>query len=452
MSVDMSQHFRKRDLLKYTIPSMATMVFTSVYSIVDGLFISNFVGTTAFAAVNLVMPLLMGVGVFGTMLGTGGGAIVAKTRGEGDDARANRYFSLLAYAALVLGVILAIVGIVVLKPFSIAMGATGQMLDDCMEYGVVFMAAMPFFVSQYAFQSFFMTAGKPQLGFAASIGAGVTNIVLDALFVAVFGWGLAGAAVASALGMVVGGVFPLIYFARKNSSCLKLGKTRVEWSVLGKACVNGSSEMVTNLAFNLVAVAYNLQLMRFFGEDGVAAYGVIMYVGMIFGALYFGYAVASAPLMSFQFGAQNKVEMQSLFRKGIFFVVLFGVLMLGAAQATAPVVAGIFVGYDAGLSDFTEFAFRLYSIAFLFMGFSIFGSMLFTSLNNGLVSALISFLRTLLFEVGAVMLLPILIGPNGIWLAVVVAELVSVAVTGIFMLALGEHYGYLKGRANGSNR
>lgn len=442
MPVDMSKHFTWGALLKFTAPSIAMMIFTSLYGIVDGLFVSNFAGKTAFAAVNLIMPFVMILSTAGFMVGTGGSAIVAKTRGEGDDARANRYFSLLAYFAFALGVVLAVIGLATMEPVARALGADDAMVGTCVLYGRMLMATLPFYVLQFAFQSFFVTAGKPQLGFGVIVVAGVANMVLDAVFVGALGWGVAGAAAATNISELLGGGIPLIYFFARNGSFLRLGRTRVEPRVIGKACVNGSSEMVANIAMSLVGMLYNLQLMAYVGADGVAAYGVIMYTGLVFGAVFIGYSMGSSPLMSFQYGAKNTVEMRNLLRKSLAFVGSGGIAMFAAAQLLAAPISTAFVGYDAALEQLTVQGFRLYSISFLFMGFSIYGSAFFTSLNNGLVSALISFLRTLVFEVASVLLLPLLLGVTGIWLSVSVAELAAVTVMAIFMLALGRHYGY----------
>lgn len=442
MPVDMSKHFTWGALLKFTAPSIAMMIFTSLYGIVDGLFVSNFAGKTAFAAVNLIMPFVMILSTAGFMVGTGGSAIVAKTRGEGDDARANRYFSLLAYFAFALGVVLAVIGLSTMEPVARALGADDAMVGTCVLYGRMLMATLPFYVLQFAFQSFFVTAGKPQLGFGVIVVAGVANMVLDAVFVGAFGWGVAGAAAATNISELLGGGIPLVYFFARNGSFLRLGRTRVEPRVIGKACVNGSSEMVANIAMSLVGMLYNLQLMAYVGADGVAAYGVIMYTGLVFGAVFIGYSMGSSPLMSFQYGAKNTVEMRNLLRKSLAFVGAGGIAMFAAAQLLAAPISAAFVGYDAALEQLTVQGFRLYSISFLFMGFSIYGSAFFTSLNNGLVSALISFLRTLVFEVASVLLLPLLLGVTGIWLSVSVAELAAVTVMAIFMLALGRHYGY----------
>ena len=442
MTVNMSQHFTVAQLLKFTAPSIAMAVFASLYSIVDGVFVSNFAGKTALAAVNFIFPFIMILSSVGLMIGTGGSAIVAKTRGEGDEARANRYFSMLVGFAAAAGVVLAVAGALLTEPVAAWLGAEGQMLADATLYGRLLFLSLPFFMLQYAFQSFFVTAGKPQLGFAVVVAAGVTNMALDALFVGLFGWGLVGAALATNIGEVVGGGLPLAYFLRDNKSFLRLRPVRPEWRVIGKACVNGSSEMVANVAMSLVSMLYNFQLLRYLGEDGVAAYGVIMYTAMVFGAIFMGYAMGSSPLMSFQYGARNHREMRSLLVKSLGLVAAGSVAMFAAGQVFAEPLSRIFVSYDPELLTLTVHGYRVYALCFLLMGFSIYGSAFFTSLGNGAVSAVISFLRTLVFETGAVILLPLVLGVDGIWLSVTVAELASVLVTAAFMVALSGHYGY----------
>ena len=445
MSVDMSKHFSTSALIKFTLPTIAMMIFTSCYTIVDGFFVSNYAGKTALAAVNLILPPVMMLASFGMMIGTGGSALVAKTLGEGDNARARRHFSLLIIFAFVLGSVLAVGGWFFMEPTAAVLGATGQMAKDATLYGRMMMISMPFFILQYAFQSFFVTAGKPKYGFYVIVVAGVTNIVLDFLFVGLFGWGLVGAALATNIGELIGGSVPLVYFARKRSTPLYFVRPHLRWPVIGKACANGSSEMVTNIAMSLVGILYNWQLLRFIGEDGVAAYGVIMYTVMIFSAVFMGYAVGTSPLMSFQYGAQNHTEMRSLLWKSLGLIAVASVVMFLLGQSLAAPLSAIFVSYDAALLELTVSAYKLYALCFLFMGFAMYASAFFTALNNGLVSALISFLRTLVFQVAAVIVLPMLFGIDGIWLSVTVGDALTCLVAATFMIALSGRYGYRKG-------
>lgn len=446
MAVDMSKHFSMGQLLKYALPSICMTIFTSLYVVVDGLFVSNFAGSRPLAAVNLVFPILMILSSVGFMIGTGGSAIVAKTRGEGDDVRANRYFSLLTYSAIALGLILTVVGIFAIEPLCILMGAEGEMVELCRVYGYISLVSLPFFMLQNVFQVFFVTAGKPKMGLVVILIAGITNMVLDWLLIAVLQWGIAGAALGTVAGEILGGAIPLVYFARKNTSFLRLGKTKFEGRILGKACVNGSSEMVTNIAMSVVAMLFNYQLMRLIGENGVAAYSVIMYVAMVFGAIFMGYAIGTSPLMSYQFGAKNSHEQQSIFKKSVAFALVGGIAMFAVAQLSAAPLSWIFVGYDPDLYDLTVMAFRMYAFMYIPMGFTVYASALFTAVNNGLISALISFLRTFLFEAGCVLLLPVWLGTNGIWLATPVAECAAFIIALVFILLFGKHYGFLPDR------
>lgn len=443
MNIQLSDHFTYRRLIQFVIPSVAMMILTSIYGVVDGLFVSNFVGKTPFAAVNLVIPFTMILGAFGFMLGTGGTALVAKTLGEGRQEEANRIFSMLIYFALGLGVLLTIFGIAVLKRIVIKMGADDAMLRHCMIYGRIVLLGIPFYMLQNMFQNFLIAAEKPQLGLIVTIAAGVTNMVLDALFIAVLGWGVAGAAAATALGQCVGGLVPFVYFARKNSSKLSLVKTRLMGGALFHACTNGSSELVSNVSMSLVGMLYNLQLMKFAGENGVAAYGVIMYVNFIFIAIFLGYAYGSAPIVAFNYGARRTEELQNVLKKSLKLILGTGISLFLIATVFAGVLSGLFVGYDAELYRLTVRGFHLYAISFLLCGFNIYGSSFFTALNNGVVSAAISFLRTVVFEVAAILILPVFFGVDGIWCAITVAELASILITIGAFSALRRRYQYL---------
>ena len=377
------------------------------------------------------------------MLGTGGTALVAKTLGEGRQEEANRIFSMLIYFALGLGVLLTIFGIAVLKGIVIKMGADDAMLRHCMIYGRIVLLGIPFYMLQNMFQNFLIAAEKPQLGLIVTIAAGVTNMVLDALFIAVLGWGVAGAAAATALGQCVGGLVPFVYFARKNSSKLSLVKTRLMGGALFHACTNGSSELVSNVSMSLVGMLYNLQLMKFAGENGVAAYGVIMYVNFIFIAIFLGYAYGSAPIVAFNYGARRTEELQNVLKKSLKLILGTGISLFLIATVFAGVLSGLFVGYDAELYRLTVRGFHLYAISFLLCGFNIYGSSFFTALNNGVVSAAISFLRTVVFEVAAILILPVFFGVDGIWCAITVAELASILITIGAFSALRRRYQYL---------
>lgn len=432
-SIHLWDHFTYKRLLRFTLPSMVMMVFTSVYGVVDGFFVSNFVGKTPFAAVNFIMPLLMILGCAGFMFGTGGSALIAKTMGEGKAKKANELFSLIVYAGLVSGILIMVFGLVLLKPAAILMGAEGRLLEDSILYGKIILAAIPFYILQYEFQCLFATAGKPQLGLCVTVASGVTNMVLDGLFVAVFSWGLAGAAWATALSQFVGGVAPLIYFGRENSSQLRLGKCGFDGKALLRTCANGSSELMSNISMSVVGMLYNIQLIKYAGENGVAAYGVLMYVSLIFQAIFIGYAVGGAPVIGYHYGAGHHDELRNLLRKSIRLMAVFSLLMFLAGQALARPLSLLFVSYDEELLEMTVHAFAIFSFSFLLSGFSIFTSSFFTALNDGLTSALISFLRTLVFQSGAVLLFPLVWGLEGIWMSIVAAEVLAAGVMALFL-------------------
>lgn len=439
--IKLSDKFTFKKLLVFTLPSIVMMVFTSVYGVVDGLFVSNFVGKTPFAALNFIMPFLLILGTVGFMFGAGGSALIAKTLGEQKPEEANRIFSLLVYVSFALAVVIAAVGTVFLRPLARLLGA-GDLLDDCVKYGRIILIALPVYVLQMEFQSFFITAEKPRLGLLFTVSAGVINMILDALFVAVFRWGLRGAAAATVIGQAVGGIGPLFYFFRKNGSLLRLGKTGWNGRALLKTCTNGSSEFMSNVAMSVVSMLYNMQLMKYAGENGVAAYGVMMYVGFVFVAIFIGYSIGVAPVVGYNYGALNREELHSLLKKSLVIIAIASAVMFGISEGLSVPFSKLFTGYDSELYAMTRRGFLIYSFCFLFAGFNIFGSAFFTALNNGPVSAAISFLRALVFQVVAVFTLPLLWGVDGIWISVVASDMAAVIVTIGFLLGLRKRYGY----------
>ena len=441
-AIQLSDHFNYKRLLRFTFPSIIMLVFTSIYGVVDGFFVSNFVGKTPFAAVNFIMPFLMILGCAGFMFGTGGGALIAITMGTGNQKKANELFSLIIYTSAVCGILLAISGFLLLRPAASLMGAKGLLLEGCVAYGRIILPAIPFYILQYEFQCLFATAGKPNLGLAITIAAGLTNIILDALFVAVFHWGLEGAAAATALSQFIGGFVPLCYFGRKNTSLLRLVKCRFDASALIKTCTNGSSELMSNISMSIVSMLYNAQLLKYAGEDGVAAYGVLMYVSLVFLAVFIGYSVGTAPIISYHFGAENHSELKGLRKKSLRIIGIFAVIMLACSYILAKPLSIVFVGYDQELLDLTSHAFSIFAFSFLFSGYAIFGSSFFTALNNGLISAAISFMRTLVFQVAAVLIFPLIWKVDGIWLSMVAAEVLALGVTAAFLRVEKKRYGY----------
>lgn len=440
--IQLSDHFNNARLIRFVLPSVVMMVFTSIYGIVDGLFVINFAGGSQFAAINLVMPLLIIVGAVGFMIGTGGTAIVAKTLGMKQDKLANEYFSLLVYVTAIVGTIIAVIGIIVARDVSRLLGAEGQTLEYCTTYARIVLIALPCFMLQNVFQSLFITAEKPKLGLATTVAAGVTNILLDALFVAVFKWGLEGAAAATAISQGVGGIVPIIYFAGKNTSLLRLGKTRFYGKMLLDTCINGSSELMSNISASVVTILYNYQLMRLEGERGVSAYGVIMYVSFFFVAIFIGFAIGSSPIVSYHYGADNRDELKNLRRRSLTIVGITGAVMTALALALTVPICTIFAGGDRVLYDLTVRGFIIYSFSYLMAGINIYGSAFFTALNNGVISAVISFLRTLVFQCITVIVLPIFFAMDGVWFSIIIAEILSLAVTIIFLVAKRKKYGY----------
>lgn len=440
--IQLSDHFTYSRLFRFVLPSIVMMVFTSIYGVVDGLFVSNFAGKTAFASINLIMPFLIILGAMGFMLGTGGTALVSRVLGEGDKEHAIKYFSMITLFGILLGVILTVVGVLAMRPMAILLGATEAMVDDCVLYGRIVVCFLTSFMLQNMFQSFLIAAERPKFGLLITLAAGVTNMVLDALFVGVFRWGIAGAAIATGISQTVGGVVPLMYFLFSKSSPLRLRWTEFEAQPLLRSCANGSSELMSNISGSLIGMLYNAQLMRFLGEDGVATYGVLMYVQFIFVAIDIGYSIGCAPIISYHYGARNHPELRNLLTKGLKVMGILGIVMTIAAISLSGTLANIFVGYDATLCELTRHAFHLFSFAFLLAGFNIFLSSFFTALNNGGVSAAISFLRTLVFQAASVILLPMALDVDGLWWAASAAEALAFVVSIGFLLAMKGKYHY----------
>jgi putative MATE family efflux protein len=443
MAIQLSDHFTYKKLLRFVMPSIIMMIFTSIYGVVDGFFVSNYAGEEAFEAVNFIMPFLMLPGALGFMFGTGGSALIAAKLGEGEQRTANRYFSLLIYVGTGLGILLAALCIVFLRPIALFLGADEAMLTYCVRYGRIILLALPALILQFMFQSFFVTAEKPKLGLFVTLAAGFTNIILDFLLVGILSLDVEGAAIATAASQLVGGIIPLFYFFSKNNSLLRLGKTKWEGKALLHTCVNGSSELMTNLSLSLVNMLYNFQLIRFLGNDGIAAYGTIMYVNFIFISVFIGFSVGTAPIVSFHYGAGNHSELKSLLKKSFVIIGVSSVAMVLLSIVLAKPLSMLFASSHPDLLAMTVRGFYIFSFSFLFAGLAIFGSSFFTALNNGLISAVISFLRTLVFQIAAVILLPLVFELDGIWISIVVAELAAAALSVAFILARKNKYHYM---------
>ena len=442
MEIKLSDHFTYRRLIRFVLPSIFMMIFTSIYGVVDGFFVSNFAGKMEFAAVNLIMPFPMMLGAVGFMIGTGGSALVSISLGEGKEKEAKELFSMLIYVLIGLGIVLTVFGIIFMEDIAVLLGAEGEILKYCVQYGRILLIGLVPFMLQNTFQSFLVTAEKPTFGLVITVAAGVTNMVLDFVLIGVMRGGVVGAALATTISQFIGGLIPLIYFMRKNDSVLRLVRARLNLRALWKTCFNGSSELMTNVSLSLVNMLYNIQLLKFAGEDGVAAYGVIMYVNFIFVAVFIGYAIGTAPIIGYHYGAGNRNEMHNVYKKSLIFNVVSGIVMCIVAIVLAGMLAKIFVGYDQALYEMTKFAFSIYSLAFVVMGINIYASSFFTALGNGIVSAVLSFLRTLLFQVAAVLILPMIFGLNGIWMSIVVAEAVALVVSVVCLKKFRKRYGY----------
>lgn len=441
--IRLSDHFSLRRLLRYALPSIAMMIFSSIYGIVDGFFVSNYVGKMAFTAVNLIYPFLIILGSIGFMFGTGGAALISKTMGEKNIKKAKETFSLIIFTSVVLGIILSILGIIFLPQIASLLGAKDEVLTDCILYGKIILISLPFYILQYEFQCLFSTAGKPKFGLIVTVISGISNIIFDYLLVVVFSLGLFGAAIATMISQIVGGVIPLIYFFSKNKSLLHFVKFKFDIKSLLKVCSNGSSEFLSNVSSSLISILYNLQLLKYAGENGVAAYGVLMYVSMIFQAIFIGYSIGVSPIVGYHYGAKNTSELKNVFTKSMIVIFITAIIMFICGELLSEPISRIFVNYDDELLQITKNAFRIFSFSFLLSGMSIYGSSFFTSLNNGLISALISFLRTVVFQASAVMILPIFLKLNGIWLSIVVAELMSFIITFTFLIMKRKKYQYI---------
>ena len=440
--IKLSDHFNVRRIIRYAFPSVVMLVFTSIYTVIDGFFVSNFVGKTAFTAINFIWPFVSMLSVVGFMFGAGGSALIAKTLGEGEKKKANQIFSFITYFSIICGIVLAVVGLIFLKPIAIKLGATGEMLEESLVYGAILLIGLPSYMLQCHFQCLFPTAEKPKLGLWFTLAAGVSNCVFDALFIIVFKWGIAGAAIASVTAQIVGGVFPIIYFSRKNGSLLRLGKAPFMGRPLLNICANGSSELMSNLSMSIVGILYNMQLLKYAGENGVAAYGILMYAGFVVNSIFMGFITGIAPVIGYHYGANNKSEVSNLLKLCLGIITVTSLLAFGFAKLLSKPLSMIFVSYDKVLYDLTIHAMGIYAFSFLFSGFSIFGSGFFTALNDGITSAIISFLRTFVFESTAIMIFPLIWGVDGIWVSVMGAEIAAVIVTTIFLLLKRRKYGY----------
>lgn len=440
--IELSDNFGYKKLIKFTMASIFMVVFSSIYGVVDGFFVSNFAGKEAFTAVNFIVPFLYILASLGFMFGSGSSALIAKTMGEGDNKKSNEIFSLIIFISIALGILITIIGYIIVEPVALALGAKGELFYSSVYYAKIIMLALPAWFLQFEFQYLFITAEKPKLGFYFTLAAGITNMILDGIFVGVLGLGIGGAAVATGISQCVGGLLPFFYFSKKNSSKLRLVKPKFDLKAITKTCTNGISELLGNISMCVVNMLYNVQLLKYAGEDGVAAYGVLMFIGWIFISIFIGYSVGSAPIIAYHYGAKNYDELKGLKEKSLRIIGIFSILMFVLGELFAVPLSKMFFAYDPVLLEMTIHGFRIFSLIFLICGFSIFGSSFFTALNDGLVSGTISFMRTLVFQTMAVMILPMIWGLEGIWYSNLVAEALSLIVTIVFFIIMKKKYHY----------
>ncbi len=447
--ISLSDHFNFRRIFNFVISPMLMMIFISMYGIVDGYFISNYTSLDAYAGVNLIMPIIMVVGGLGFMFGTGGSALSSKLLGEGNKSKANKVFTMMLLIDIIVGVSISIVGFLLIKPIANAMGritdgSTQGMVEQAIKYGRILSLGQVFFMIQNLFHSYFVVDEKPKLGFLYTLLAGFTNIILDFLFIKIFKWGVVGAAVATISGYIVGSVFPLIHFIKNKNGNINLEKTKIEFKVIKQSCFNGSSEFVNNISSSIVGLVFNIQLLKYYGQDGISAYGTLMYVSFIFVAIFIGYSIGMAPIIGFNYGAQNKKELRNVLLRSIVIISFFAVVMLVLGELLGPQFSKLYIKNDEELLNLTIFAFRIFSIHFLFCGFTIFLSSFFTALNNGLISAVISFMRTIVFQITFVIVIPLIFGKEGIWWSIIICEFLALVLAFIFLFVYNKKYGYFK--------
>ena len=447
-SIHLSDHFTYKKILRFTIYPILMMLITSIYWIVDGFFISNYVGPSAFAGVNLIFPVVMIVACIGFMFGSGGAALVSKKLGEGDSDGANKTFSLITYVTLGTGLILSLIFFFLVRPIAMGFASINQveaseaMIDSAEVYGRIMVGGVFLYIMQGYFHSFFSVNEKSSLGFLFTLISGLTNMLLDYLLIGVFRAGVVGAACASLSGMFISAVGPFLYFRFGKNNLIKLGKPRWNLNEITQSIANGSSEFVSNVSGSIVTIVFNVQLLKYIGEVGVSAYGIIGYVCFVFFAIFIGYSIGIAPVIGYNYGAKNPVELTNVLRKSFVIISVSGVAMTLLSAGLADPITRIFSAGVGELHTLGVRAMRIFSICYLMAGFSMFGSSFFTALNNGLISALISFCRTLVFQLGSVFVLPLIVGVDGIWFSIIVAEFLSMVMTIIFISARRRKYGY----------
>lgn len=441
MTNSIAQKFNVFTLLKFAFPTMVMMVFMSLYTIVDGIFVSRLVGSNALSAVNIVYPVISLLIACGIMLSTGGSAIVARQMGEKREQEARENFSMLAVVSVLTGIVILVLGLMFLEPICRILGGTPVLLEDCKIYLGVLLGFGPLTMLQMLFQTFFVTAGKPGLGLGLTLTGGVVNMVLDYVFMGPMQMGVLGAALATGLGQAIMAVAGVVYFLKVKGN-LYFVKPVFRGNILLQSCGNGSSEMVSNLSTAVVTFLFNITMLKLAGEDGVAAITIVLYGQFLFTALYLGFSMGVAPVVSFNYGNQNHAQLKRIYKICIGFILGSSVFILGIALLFSEPIVGIFTGeenhtYELAVEGFFQFSFN-----YLFAGINIFASALFTSLSNGKISAIISFCRTFVFITVSIVLLPRVMGITGVWLSVPLAELVTLFISITYLKGQKEVYHY----------
>lgn len=437
-----AQEFNLISLLRFVAPTVVMLVFMSLYQMVDAVFVSKFVGENALSALNIVYPFPSIVIAVSIMLATGGSAIIARNMGEGKEKEAKENFSFIVLVGAVIGVAIATAGILFIEPLIYMLGATPSLYDYCYEYLFILVLSVPLSVFQMLFQSFFVTAGKPHLGLTLTVLGGVSNIVLDYVFIVLCGFGVSGAALATSIGYSIPGLFGLIYFAVSRKGTLYFVKPVFRWGVLFKCCINGSSEMVNNLAVAVTTFLFNVLMLKYEGEAGVAAITIVLYAQFLMTSAFMGFSSGIAPVVSFNYGSGNVRQLKKIFKISVWVIAVVSAAVFVIAETCSDVVIMVFTPAGSEVFGLTKYGFAIFSFSFLCTGMNIFASALFTAFSNGKISAILSFLRTFVFLTACLLFLPLFWGVDGIWLAVPVAEVMALFVSVYYLVRFKKVYQY----------
>ncbi len=442
----LAKKFSLASLLLFAAPNIIMMIVLSMYIIVDGMFVARFIGTTALSAINMFYPAICFEMALGIMIATGGSAIAAKKLGEGKQKEAQNNLSFLMVVEGSFGIVIAVVGNLFTAEIVSFLGASAAQAPLSITYAKIIFSFAPAFFLQTAFQTFFVTAGKPALGLIVTILGGVANILLDYIFMAPLRLGVTGAAIATGIGYCIPAMVGVIFFLKAKTNPFHFVRPRFDGKVLLQACANGSSEMVTNLSNAVTTFLFNFTLLQFYGEDGVASITIILYFQYLFTALYFGYSNGIAPIISYKYGNDDRKQLQALFKNSVLFLIISSIAANVLLHFTISKLLTIFTAENSPVYQITLHGFSIYSMAFMIMGLGIFSSAMFTAFSDGITSAIISFSRTFLFIVGAILLLPAILGERGVWLAVPIAEAFGFLISILYLIGKKQKFHYIPQR------